>query len=462
MEQNKFEKEIQQKLDELAFRPSESVWQQVEKGIENKDGKRRRALIIFFLFLVIVICGLWLFNSETKNARQSQPGKAHDMVILSTSTDSVANNSLGSEKKDSNKIAFEKVEGAVASTGSLNKNEQPYKRKSRKTGFLKKGNFKVGLQNVTAVENENEIGPAEKSQKLQNDLSHEKLNLITSKEEVNTDIHQQQLNETGRDSVMQLARIIDQPQKKDTDLAVSAKKLPVANHHKKWAFGVTISGGMSLVGNEFLAINNSSYGDYMSSPGTGSGSGYPSSHLPSATRNSIAFITGVFAEKNISVRNKISVGINYKYYSTLNAVGNKIDSAQIAYYLSATTNAVNNHRNNFNYLELPVNLKFRLGNNSSLPFYWQAGINISQLISSNALQFQSTPGLYYNDNSVFNKMQLGFSTAISATLFSKQKIPVTVAPYINYSASRLAGEGLYKNKHFSFVGIRTEILFEKK
>jgi hypothetical protein len=62
---------------------------------------------------------------------------------------------------------------------------------------------------------------------------------------------------------------------------------------------------------------------------------------------------------------------------------------------------------------------------------------------------------------MLNKTQLGLSTGISATLFSKQKVPVIIGPYFYYSASRLAGKGLYKNKHFSFMGLRTEILFEK-
>jgi hypothetical protein len=103
-----------------------------------------------------------------------------------------------------------------------------------------------------------------------------------------------------------------------------------------------------------------------------------------------------------------------------------------------------------------------LNDSKALPLYWQAGINISQLISSNALQFQSSPGLYYKDNSLFNKTQFGLITAISATLFSKQKVPLTIGPYFYYSISRLADKGLYGKKHFNFIGIRTELLFPKK
>lgn len=465
MEQNNFEKNMQQKLGGLKIDPSESVWQNVEKRIEKKPQRKWLIFIIFFLLLFSFTGGYWLLNLEKSNHFQNQRNSSQDIGISATKKNSSSNQFLVPDKIDTNNVAFKKANTPVTSIVSVAKNENPHKRKSRKTFFLKKGSFKTGIQNVTASENEIKKEPTEKARMLQNDLSHNKTDLAIHNEgEVNTVVQQSKSDQNGRDSSIQLATIINQPAKKDTDLVVGSKKPPVTSHKNKWNFGITVSGGMSLIGNEFLGIDNNNYSDYLSSPGTGSnsGPGTPLSHSPSAIKNSFAFITGVFAEKNISAKHKISIGMNYKYFSTLNTVGNKIDSTQTAYNSSTIANAANNHRNNFNYLELPVLLKFRLGNSTSLPLYWQGGINISQLIGSNALQFQSAPGLYYNDNSFFNKTQLGFSTAISATIFSKQKTPVTVGPYFYYSSSRLSDKGLYGKKHFSFAGIRTEILFQKK
>jgi hypothetical protein len=118
--------------------------------------------------------------------------------------------------------------------------------------------------------------------------------------------------------------------------------------------------------------------------------------------------------------------------------------------------------NNFHFLEVPVSIKFQLNNNSNLPIFWNAGINISQLIRTNALQFNSGAGLYYSDNSFFNKTQFGLSSGFSATLFAKGKRPFNLEPYFYYSATSLANKGLYDKKHFSFIGLRTEILFSKK
>jgi hypothetical protein len=131
-------------------------------------------------------------------------------------------------------------------------------------------------------------------------------------------------------------------------------------------------------------------------------------------------------------------------------------------YLINIFNPSHTYRNNFHYLEVPVSIKIQINKNKKLPFFWNAGVNISQLISSNALQFKSNAGIYYNDNSMFNKTQLGLHTGLFLTLFSQQKAPFTFGPYFYYSATSLSGKGLYDGKHFSFIGIRTEILFRKK
>jgi len=86
---------------------------------------------------------------------------------------------------------------------------------------------------------------------------------------------------------------------------------------------------------------------------------------------------------------------------------------------------------------------------------------VSQLISSNALQYNQNSGWYYKDNTLFNKTQIGLNTALSASLFSRQKNSVLIGPYFYYSASSLANEGLYNKKHFVFTGLRAEIIFGK-
>ena len=64
MEENKFEKQVQQKMDELKIQPSESVWKKIEVRIEKRKD-RKWGLIILFLFTGLVLSGgYWLWNTR--------------------------------------------------------------------------------------------------------------------------------------------------------------------------------------------------------------------------------------------------------------------------------------------------------------------------------------------------------------------------------------------------------------
>ena len=137
-------------------------------------------------------------------------------------------------------------------------------------------------------------------------------------------------------------------------------------------------------------------------------------------------------------------------------VGERNDSLK-SYSL---TNAVNTYHNYYHFLEVPISLKVQLSS-KKVPLYWDAGVLISQLISSNALQLNDASAAYSQNNSFFNKLQTGFSTGFSASLFSKRKTSVLIGPYIYYGSSKVAHEGLYKDQHFTFVSLRTQVSLKK-
>ncbi|MGH2566453.1 MAG: outer membrane beta-barrel protein, partial [Ginsengibacter sp.] len=172
------------------------------------------------------------------------------------------------------------------------------------------------------------------------------------------------------------------------------------------------------------------------------------------TKAEFGFIAGISAEKNISKKVKFISGINFKSFST-----------SFKLYDSAGTynarNISNKYVNHFNLLEVPLSLRFQLGSRRNLPLSLQTGITISQLISSNALQLNSSAGYYYKDNSLLNKTQIGFNTSFLLTLFPKQKNSILIGPYFYYDASKIAGKGLYNKKHFTFTGLHMQIIFGK-
>jgi hypothetical protein len=104
----------------------------------------------------------------------------------------------------------------------------------------------------------------------------------------------------------------------------------------------------------------------------------------------------------------------------------------------------------------------QLGDNKNFPVFWSGGITLSQLVKSNALQFDASSGIYYKDNSLLNKTQIGFSTGLSTAFLQNQKSALLFGPYFYYAASQLANQEFYNKKHFVFIGLHTEILFREK
>ena len=64
--QNNFEKQVQQKMDELSFVPTEPVWKKIEEQIRQK--KDRSKLIIWLPMLLLLLAGgFWWLNSTKTN-----------------------------------------------------------------------------------------------------------------------------------------------------------------------------------------------------------------------------------------------------------------------------------------------------------------------------------------------------------------------------------------------------------
>jgi hypothetical protein len=469
MEQNNFEKNVQRQLDEFKIPPSDAVWANVEKHI-GKKRKDRKLIFIFFVVAVMLLSGgFWLFNSTKNNAPQS-----HQVSQL---------------KKDS-KPTNNEDSSFVKSRLTPERNLKNTASESVSSGKTKR--FKVGSQNKIAVRNENKQPPSSDDFTLKPEKEFSKptnnqdfqfaLNSENKSFEIKSDLrgidHPDQVDKVTANIQNQIS--IDDfanhlAEEKDNQQLMgnnnSLSKRSSKNQHKNpWNFGMTFSGGASLMSSNILEKNYPVM-DLSSGlpPGGILNGGNPSYYYSaSPVKNAAAFTAGVLVEKNVSAKSKISLGISYKNYSVTNKVGNKIDSTlRSLQYLAAnnfnnSANRSHAYRNNFHYLEVPVSIKIQINKNKKLPLFWNAGVNISQLISSNALQFKSNPGVYYNDNSIFNKTQFGLHTGLSLTLFSRKKMPFSFGPYFYYSATSLSDKGLYDAKHFSFVGIQTQILFRKK
>ena len=68
--QDRFEKEVQHKMEELKLTPSAPVWEKIE--LEIRPEKKRRRAILWFLLAGLFLSGSawWLYQSFGNNDRQ--------------------------------------------------------------------------------------------------------------------------------------------------------------------------------------------------------------------------------------------------------------------------------------------------------------------------------------------------------------------------------------------------------
>ncbi len=448
MEENKFEKQVQQKMDELKIQPSEAVWQKIELQIEKKKD-RRWGLIVLFLCVVILLSGsYWLWNAGQQKKLENAISAKSKLEKNSNSSSAIKedtivqqqiNGASGSTNRKNNDVVRDGEKRKAKQDTSFNnsKSNRPFNSDDR-SSITFSGREKI--ENEMPGKTEMEISPAEISK---DETANE--NAVPDSFTVN--------NEKMKVDTLSKSDVLDEIQKqKDTATQQTVVTSLKPSTRNKWNFGFLFVGGISGAGKDFLSLSAPAV-SY--DPGSLNSGGQPQQGFSSsATKAGFGFIAGVSAEKNISKKIEFVSGINFKSFST----SIKLYDSAGTYYARTTSNKYVNH---FNFIEVPLSLKFQLGNGKHPPLSWQAGITISRLISSNALQLNSSTGYYYNENSLFNKSQIGFNTAFLLTLFSKQKNSVLIGPYFYYDATQIANKGLYNKKHFAFTGLHTSIIFGK-
>src|SRR6185437_4443528 len=109
MEQNNFEKDIQQKMGELKIAASDSAWPNIEKNISKKNIKRIAIFIIIIVLLFLSFGGFWFINSKSNNQQKndaiagivkkgSKPTNNPDSFLKQKIIDNVISSKAGTSK----------------------------------------------------------------------------------------------------------------------------------------------------------------------------------------------------------------------------------------------------------------------------------------------------------------------------------------------------------------------------
>ena len=498
MPNNDFEKQLQKKMGELNFTPSDTVWQEVEEQISHRKKRRRFLLWIPFLFLAMG-GAIWLYyvnngnsinngDTQIKNLKQPAISTRNPVVSREQPMDRKKADATATNKQSTNGRMQEvhKTEESVAGNAS-----QSIKHRMRSDQH-------IAQRNQTAADKHSSVT---KHKKPTSDNTKDILIIdadadkapIVNKEQRNTAIAgdksvpesnsgnkaPQRVNDSSAVAIAQPADKTKEPviedKKRDSSIADPVKKT-IAAARKKVEWGVTDNIGLSNVSKNvsgFLSPSRDVYNSYASYTALGNinnnGAGV---NKPSPVKTGLAFSLGITARKALGKAWSLFAAVDYSYYSTKISVGQKIDSVSsvnraglgmqkdVSSYYRADNSAAYNYTNQYHFIEIPVGLEKQFG--SRLQFSAIGGITLAAFLSGNMLHYDAQKNIYYKDNSLVNKTKLDFFAGFDYHLWQKKATSLEIGPRVQYSLTNFLNRELYGSNHLFSAAIAARLTFHRK
>jgi Outer membrane protein beta-barrel domain len=520
MQDPEFEKIVRQKMEELNFRPPEVIWGKVE--LEIKDNQRsKRILFWFLLFSGLLIAGgaftlingkSWITNqfvvsgkavvklsvvsSNNREILSSNPKNKLQQINKKKSVD-IQNNLVMETKPDlGRKILIQP--GAKPTASNLIKLRTTREDKaiadkpvipSKEISGLQHAVLKnAQRKNIISSTKPGDVGVVKNKNLPKVESTDSRLPTIDN--QVNHSVVSDQKNFTPKSEnkplLLQATPESVPPSKNEPNAKAQVKQADSAMNNvfgiKKqqspgkghtWAIGITLSPGVSESEKGIFGSKSSTdVPAYFSTSSNGSpAGGYPGA--PSAIRPDFSFLAGAFIQKTMVGRWSLVVGLNYHYYSNSIKTGYKIDSlpagyintpnfanipASInSYYLTGENRTYKNH---FHFIEVPVAFQLHLNRNRKFPVAWEAGLTVSRMIASDALHYDQTSGIYYPNNNLFNRTQIGTSSAILFGFYHDAHL-FQIGPTIQYGISNMLNSNSGDNQHLLYYGLKLTMLSRK-
>lgn len=506
-------------MDELKFVPSATVWQEVEKQINER--KKRRLPFLWLLLLGVLLGGAtWLYTVQTTGEKipsNQQPAvhtateaaktaieKAGAPVTGNTTVPqqngaataaNVANrelqgiqpvNAATPGKPGKNALAAKKetvaVPDAVAATARTTTSIAEKETLSVSSKAVRKPHTATGAPTI-------ETGITKNSHRAQGHKSFiEKpaasgqqpavSGSVSINEEDRTDNTVTDNNahapadaaEDTTAALMATVPVTDSSKHRDTansPLAIAQKK-PAKQKKTAVQWGISagmggsnISQGISgVVSNVFSASTAYSVAadrnNTQSSPGSVNNGNLNSFTRPGALKPGLSWSLNIFVSKSLGRHFQLIAGLGYSYYSMGLEVGSKIDSNKALLQFSNGNSFA--YTNRFHFIELPVTLQKQLGKTSR--FSVNGGLSLSLLAASNALQYSAAKNIYFKDNSNINKVQLGLLAGFNYRLLQRSLL-VEAGPQLRYGLSNILEKETYGSMHLFFAGVNARIYFNR-
>jgi outer membrane protein with beta-barrel domain len=540
MSDHEFEKQVQRKMDELKLRPSGAVWTAVEQNI--RQHKRRRFAFWWPLaFVFLAATGYVVYDLQQDDTTQlaksrsikvgnNEPVASNEKTIVSdnTSTLSDKNNSVNNGPVTA---TTDNISNASAQSPAHSQQQHPGKQLVNPVAGAHEtfsNDVESRLPDAAIRRNTNATDPITTELNTTEPVATEPITNepvttnsfdfntpTTNKTNFNKDLAYSDPNaELNKFGSINTNAIALAPFPKE-----SAAKPPIEKQHgPKWQFGITGSAGISRLTQSRLfdlsgwlgsgaksqenavAEDLSRKSSLMNDPRGASGNSLttpPPAKKAAPIKQGLSWSAGVFAQRPLSKRLRLTVGLQYTYMSVETTIGKLVNAPVTVnqsgnytpvvsgYYTSLDAlqngNAFNSNYQQFNpsaiprdslkgsdytyrfhSIEIPVMINWQINKGRQLPpFVLDAGFSVGKLLTTDALHYDGKQDIYYKDNSLFNKTQVNALMALNIGLFQQSKTPIWVGPNLRYSLTGLLKKEVSNGQFLWSSGIQVRMMLRR-
>ena len=473
MRENEFEKQVQKLMDDFQLSPSPSVWERVQSRILQR---RRKWPLVALLLISMLGTGYLIYNqfgkkqakivhTEVNNTAKKTQGKSsedqsskQDNTTLQQPDYNTKNNIIQKENANDIDISLKK---------SLKNNplsEPLYQKDIPEAENLSSAEI-LPTNNLQKNNLEKEIVPA----------NQQGMNDCTAITEVTTNSESAIMNQVDT-----TARAISAGASEGQATPVEKKSNVFATKKNpgKLSFGITAYAGRSNTVENLFGIGSSKN---MPGNSINDSLGFATNHPEKPFSSSFSYKAEVFVQKNISLKNSVSVGINYMYFSTKAKVTNANSSLILAvpgptgleyinsYYRPAARGSnmlVNEHiftgLNEYSFAGLDVQFHQSLLSSKKTGLYADAGLSAMRLLSANTLIYDNKTNTYYYRNDWLAKWQASFNAALSLHIKINRNNYLFVGPEMSYGFTNLLNNKNYAAQHLLSYGLKAGWVIGRK
>lgn len=514
MQENEFEKRVQERMDEFRLHPSPSVWSNVEREL---SAKRKRRVI----YVVLLLAGLGLLGysgytffshdsrpnlvHENTQPLQKQPASPGQTPANTTSPGATQSNlntpeNQGNVSPTSNPATTEittsrpAVDNPVAPLSQDNRLDKPATVKQKPQGkpqdipvlsqqkpATRNNNSRTKqlqepeTKNVAAIDQEKRnnspvitpdlpVNDAVITDKPKNNITAD--NVVTqnavAKNDSSTSASSVENRLPGNDLVVNDTTLTPGT---DTTQAVADAK-PKKNPKIRWK--AEVSGGWAFSQNKILSFNaaasNADYVMYYSTPAPQAGSSGSGRIIrsPSPVRSAPAFKVGLVGEMPLTDKSSLSFGLRYAMMSERLEIGTFQDTVYRSSSFQSSNSAINGayggakqkrYSGRYHFLELPVLYHLQLNRGKKVPISWNGGLSVSYMLGTNALVYDTAGGgIYYRNSDLFNKLHLNLLTGVFFRFGAADKWQWSIGPEFSMDLRRLMKQDPFTEKRYLMYG----------